>query len=911
MRLFVKRAVLFLGAIVLLLFITPILLGDKIKSALLEQITNSIETPIEVESTNLSLLRFFPKASIEFNNVAIEGKNKEQLVSAKKIAGTLSYFDLLFSDNFKIETIYIQNGSFNFSRDKKSKGSWDILKKSKKNTKKSEFNLQIKKLVLDNVGIYYNDLATKTNINANIYEGVLSGNFGKDLFNLHGSIDGLSNFVKIDNDNFISNINILSEFNLEVDLKDNLYTFKNSVINFDGMPIDIDGSIGFIKNSTAYNLNLSTTEGKLNPLIKTLPKEWISSNIRDLQSKGRFKIKGLIKGLSDKKQSPKIFFSGNFHDGTLQAPVLDKTIKNVSFDLVYSNGRSKSQATSKLELNKIIFNLGNNKLTSNFSWNNFNNPTFNLDLSGDIPLKYLEKVSQKHQISNLNGLAKIQNFNFRATKKQLTTPSKYDQIKATGKLEFEGLNFKLNNHDLDFSADGITLKNNKFSILKGKLLGNNQEIEIDVTLRNLIPFIFSENPVDLIFDAVVTSDDINLNHWLTYLENHRSDAKQEETSKSSFSINGTFLCKANKTTYDKIVINDLITKGKLNNNLLELNTEAYAMEGVWESNCSIDIGSKKKLKGDFSSSEVDIKDLLSQTNNLWQNTITKDNLNGEMTIRSIVSAEWDENNEFVADKLNVIANLGLIDGHLKDFALLQATSQFIRSSYLEDIAFTNIENWIEIKNGTVYLPAMFVQSSAANFIVTGKHSFDQEVNYGIKINGAQMLMSKLFGKVNASDILPDRRNGFTNIGVNIAGNLNTEDYKIAIRNKEVRKKIRASQVHKQLIKQRLRVIFDEDSLIDGYDEEGNQTKENYALNSNKENKNSSPNNIVFSEIEVDTSENTYLDEESTTIRSQQLKASDRASNPQKKNILEGLFKQQKQNEEEEEDGEYLEGFDDF
>jgi hypothetical protein len=50
---------------------------------------------------------------------------------------------------------------------------------------------------------------------------------------------------------------------------------------------------------------------------------------------------------------------------------------------------------------------------------------------------------------------------------------------------------------------------------------------------------------------------------------------------------------------------------------------------------------------------------------------------------------------------------------------------------------------MKIENGTVYLPVMFIQSSALNMSISGEHTFDQKILYYIKLNAGQVAATKL------------------------------------------------------------------------------------------------------------------------------------------------------------------------
>jgi hypothetical protein len=91
-------------------------------------------------------------------------------------------------------------------------------------------------------------------------------------------------------------------------------------------------------------------------------------------------------------------------------------------------------------------------------------------------------------------------------------------------------------------------------------------------------------------------------------------------------------------------------------------------------------------------------------------------------------------------------------GALINFDPIKELSSFIELSELENIHFEKLENDFFIKNNFVYVPQMEVKSSAADLSVSGKHSFDNDYEYHVKILLSELLSKKRKkNKSNASE----------------------------------------------------------------------------------------------------------------------------------------------------------------
>jgi hypothetical protein len=83
------------------------------------------------------------------------------------------------------------------------------------------------------------------------------------------------------------------------------------------------------------------------------------------------------------------------------------------------------------------------------------------------------------------------------------------------------------------------------------------------------------------------------------------------------------------------------------------------------------------------------------------------------------------------------------NGALVDFEPIQELSSFIEISELRNIHFERLSNDFFIRNNFVYIPQMDVRSSAADLAISGKHSFDNDYEYHIKILLSEMLSKKI------------------------------------------------------------------------------------------------------------------------------------------------------------------------
>ena len=83
------------------------------------------------------------------------------------------------------------------------------------------------------------------------------------------------------------------------------------------------------------------------------------------------------------------------------------------------------------------------------------------------------------------------------------------------------------------------------------------------------------------------------------------------------------------------------------------------------------------------------------------------------------------------------------------FKPLESLSDYINLDDLKEVQFSTLENRIEIDNNVITIPDMEIRSSALSVFLSGTHTFEQRIDYSIKLLLSELL-SNTFRKKNTS-----------------------------------------------------------------------------------------------------------------------------------------------------------------
>ena len=166
-----KRLIRNISILTIFLFVLsgiviPKMYGDRIKKNLSKNLTSSIKSDIEFEKLKFSIWDQFPYASVScYNLIVSESTNfsSDTLLFAKNAFVKFNLIEI-FSDNFKLKNINIENAKIFIKFNKDNDKNFDILSENKETKKTLSFN----KISFQNTNLNYNNENLNINFKTNV-----------------------------------------------------------------------------------------------------------------------------------------------------------------------------------------------------------------------------------------------------------------------------------------------------------------------------------------------------------------------------------------------------------------------------------------------------------------------------------------------------------------------------------------------------------------------------------------------------------------------------------------------------------------------------------------------------------------------------------------------------------------------
>jgi hypothetical protein len=468
-------------SIIILLFAVAEFAEDEIASISVNQINKSFGLPISYGKISFSLLRDFPHATLEINDIWLgspssdtsSGFQTDTLANIQKVFVAVKMRPLLQGQQFDIVKIDIEDADGFYDINKKGASNIDFLIDTTQNeaidTTTSDLKISLRKVSLKNLKLHYRDLSHATSALLEMPEVSINGYLAHGTF--ESSLEGnarLSNCC-YDKSNLCLMKQTMLNFNLAY-ARDSIL-IKKASINSDGAEMSVTGKIGLSKNIfTDLKINAPCLD--VAELSKYLPGKLINEyGIEQLA--GIINLNGTIKGLVSDSLLPNLAFSFNLKEGiakTKEYPGLS----NISLSGTYDNGPLCNNQSTMLTINAFHFETSKSQADLDFQLQNFDQPNYSVALDVNVDLEELKKyVIPDSLVEKVSGTLEVRLMT-NGTLPEVIDSTFIDNLgnNSKGKLKFRDVNLNLDsnlsvdscNFEIDYSPQTLKLINASLQI---------------------------------------------------------------------------------------------------------------------------------------------------------------------------------------------------------------------------------------------------------------------------------------------------------------------------------------------------------------------------------------------------------------------------------------------------------------
>ena len=745
---------------VLFLFFAPFLFKGKIKEVITSQSNEYLNGKLEFADLDLSLIRSFPLLSVRIDELSLRGINefdKDTLVSFNYFQTDVNIMSVAFGDAIEIRTIVLNNPKVLTKVLENGKANWDIAKEDTTAVDQvdtiesdSQFKISLKKFEIINAKITYDDAEGDIFAVIDSLDFFLKGDMTQD----HTTLNILTTIKRItatyEGVTYLKNVNVGFKSDLDADLKNSIYTFKENEFNLNEIILGFDGKVEMPKEDIDVNITFKTAKTAFKPILSLIPAIYMT-DFEGVKTSGKFKIDGYVKGIYNDNNLPTFGVNLLVKNARFQYPDLPKSVENINVDIQVEN-KGGTGDDNIIDIKKAHIEMAQNPFDANMKIvTSAADVDMNGKVIGKIDFNSLKDIIPLDDMTILGILDANLDF---AGKLSSIENERYEEFKAEGKIELSKFSYESSDLPkklvipsaiMNFTPNSVNLKEMDINIGK-------TDLHMNGTINNLLPYIFKDSTLMARFNF--NSNYFNANDVLSEGETEVEEETIDTVPITAFAIptNIDFLLnsKMDKILYDNLEITnlkgDILLKNskmifnKVGMNLLKGSME---MDGYYDSKDTLN----PKVAYNMNIKNFEIPAAFEAFNTVREIAPLAKNANGNFSLDFNFSSTLDYHLSPVYKTLNGKGRFQSKNIRLKGVKSLKKLAELTKWEKISDPSLKNIDLKFEITNGNVKVEPTKMKMGKSDFEFGGTQSIDKKMNYDIKLNVPKKELGKKVNKV--------------------------------------------------------------------------------------------------------------------------------------------------------------------
>ncbi|HIA35327.1 MAG TPA: AsmA family protein [Flavobacteriales bacterium] len=781
----VKKILAVFGILIVLLvaslIVLPIIFKDDIVQIVKDAANDNLNAIVNFGDFDLSLISSFPDFSFSISDVAVAGLepfDKDTLVAIGKLHLTVDLMSVINGDEIAIKTILVDGLKANAIVLENGIANWDIVKETAEeepveeeeeaDTASTPFKMKLKKFEIKNTYIVYDDreggLFTEIrNLNFD-----LSGDFTEDFTALetHTSIDAFT--FAMEGVKYMKEANIEINADLDADLINSKYTFKENEFRLNQLVLSWDGWVAMPDENIDMDIKFGAKKTEFKNILSLVPAVY-AKEFDGLKTAGKLALDGYAKGKMTDTELPAFGLELLVENAMFQYPDLPSSADNININVNVSNPGG-SEDNTVIDISKFHIELANNPIDIHMVLKTpISDPQIDCGVEGEIDLEKLKDIVPLEDGEEMSGLIKSDI----VIKGRMSTieEERYEDFEALGNLIVENLSYK----SVDL-PQGILIEkvNMVFSPAYVDLIAfdcklGNSDFHANGKIENFIPFALTDS-VTLVGSFNLKSGLLDLNEFME--EETDEEELAEETSLEEdtvpftvievpgnidFSLASSFT----KILYDNMEMTDvtgaLVVKDKtvfMDDIIVHMLGGEMKVNGSYS---TLDI-TKPNVDFDLEIKNFDIQESFKTFNTVQKLAPITENCAGAFSTGMEFKTLLLENME---PDLNTMNGKGLFNTEkvtIEGSETINKLANALKNDKYKKLVLTDVNATFEFHDGRLYVEPFDVMVGNSKATIYGSNGFDESLDYTMEMivptaefgGGAEAALGSLVSLMNQS-----------------------------------------------------------------------------------------------------------------------------------------------------------------
>jgi hypothetical protein len=719
---------------------------DDIEQYAIEEINQHLKTKVIVQDIDLTFIRNFPYASIDFQKVLINDayvsiKSDDTLFYANHLYLNFNIWDVI-SENYTVKNVKTEDGVLKIKTAKNGDVNYLITKPANDSIQSDHFKFKLDLLKAKNLKLEYANIATQQFYKINIKKGVFEGDFSDTDYLLKVKSDLYLEKIKTNSFSLIKHKNAHLDLNLHINTIKDMYVFKQGDLTIEKMPFQVKGVV----TSKDIDLKIKGDDIDLDDLSKTILNQNIE-RMNDYEGYGLVNFQADIVGVLSKTIMPSITADFSIHNGKITKK--DNGLSLTEINLVGHYKNNQPNRAELLGFETLSFKLLQSSFNGNTTIIDFNTPTFIGDIDAHIDLASFHQFFNFTNVEVLSGKIALKSSYSISFPDIEYHPNQFNLSQIKGSMNLNNVNFKAVESELYLSAISadILLQDNDMATKNFTFKLGKSDFLLNGAFKNIVPFI--EGNSDLGIIGTVESNLIDVNGFL------RNDPTKtdEKSVQSPFElpsyINLNIDLDVKRLLWDNHEFSSIYGKFIMHNQTAQVKEfSLQTLNGNVSGHLQLETLNEQRLnllEGRLKVMGINVKQLFAEWNNFDQKIVTDQNLSGDLSGDFDLLLVFDDYLNFLEDKMFVKSNLNIKNGALDNVETMLEITEYMRTNkalkialnkhidHFEDkiihLKFSELNNTITIKERKIIIPKMLIQTNALDVEFSGWHDFENNIEY--------------------------------------------------------------------------------------------------------------------------------------------------------------------------------------
>ncbi len=772
MRKLLKIATVIVVLLLALLIIVPATLKGKIGDIVKSEANKILTARLDFEDLDISLLRHFPRASIDLKGLTLVGVERfegDTILSAEHISVAVNVASLFSDEGFVVSKVLLREPSIYAHVLEDGAVNWDVMRvadepdteaaeeptaepstqgEAATSEEPSSFKLSLKAFDIEQARLCYNDEQSGMYAAVEPLNLSLAGDMSASATTLALDLRAGGVTLRTNGENMLSKAELRMNADVAADFANNRYTLSDNTLQLNNIALSLDGWVELRDDAVAMDLSANTSQVQFRDLLSMIP-AFYTRDFKDLSAGGEMSLAAWVKGEMKGETMPSFNLSLNVNDGSFRYQSLPQGVTDINIDAEVSNPGGSLDATT-INLNNLTLAFAGNTLRAALhAQNPISDLRFSAEAIGAIDLGAIKDIYPLGDDLSLNG--KVTLDMKAAARMSDITAERYESIDATGSIAIEQIHADIASlPTVEISRAAATITPQAMTLSELSLGVGNSNVRASGSLKNYLAYLLRDETLRGRLDVRSTMIDANeLLGITTGQEGDESAATDEqptdetttETETEGFSLpknlDLALRCSIDRILFQSMTIDDFSGEVSLKQGVASINRfTAKALGGtITAAPASFDtsVPSSPKVSLSCSIKDASFAESFRQLEIIRRAVPLFEKTGGNYSCSLDFASEMTSD---LSPVLNSIDARGVITSEnieLQNIEILGMLANSVGDKRLKNLDAKDLRISFTIRDGKITTKPFDIKMGDVNLNLSGTTGLDQSIDYAGQI----------------------------------------------------------------------------------------------------------------------------------------------------------------------------------